>query len=233
MRKYEGDRFRPCARTRALVVAYGMGAILAAWATVSPAAGPQAAATPSVFASAMQNDYKNIFEAALLTGAQAPNGQSMPVEQLLALASRDGLQRLDDRSIDDLVHLRLELAQRSDTATCAGIWSGSIARNLVPAIEKLPADQQRQWASIFNSAAQATINKTPIRPAPTPDQYQPALSRMLNGVPPDDLQAINSAIDARNLSADQECHAVRAFYGGMVHANPADRIMVARALLYK
>ncbi len=233
MRKARVGWLRHRLWARWLPIAAGISAILVSGTPVSIAAGPQNAATPSVFASAMQNDYRNIFEAALLTGVQAPNGQSMPLDQLLALSSRDGLQRLDDGSISDLVRLRQELAQQSDTAPCAGIWSGSIARNLVPAIEKLPDDQQRQWAAIFNRAAEATINKVPIRPAPTPDQYQPALNRMLSGVSPADLQAINSAIDSTNLSPDQECSAVRAFYGGMVRANPADAVMIARALLYK
>jgi hypothetical protein len=245
MSHHEGDALanrRPVRRHRrmgriaavALSIVFAMAAALVCGAEASAAGSPAASATASEFRKAMERGYQNFFEAALVTGAHAPNGASMSLNRLLALSSRDGLQRLDDGSISDLVRLRSELARESDTATCAGIWSGSIAQNLVPAIEKLPVDQQRQWAMIFNRAAQATINKVPIRPAPTPAEYQPALNRMLTGVAPADLRAIKSALDdSAHPTPDQECRAVRAFYGGMTRANPADAVMVARALLYK
>jgi len=196
--------------------------------------GPQASLTPSPFQRAMERDYKNLFEATIIFGAQAPNGSAMPTDQLLALASRDGLQRFDDAEILELIRLRSELVRRADTTTCAGIWSGAAVGKLVPAIEKLPADQQRQWAALFNRAAQATIDKVPVRPAPTRDQFQSALNRMVGRLPPLDLEAIDAAInDPARLTPEQECSAVRVFYGAITRANRADAVTVARAHLYE
>jgi hypothetical protein len=227
-------------RRGAISTAPALGGALAIAAIFALSAGsyaqpaPRGSATPSAFQAAMERNYKNLFEAALISGAQAPNGATMPLDRLLAMASRDGLQRLDDGSIGELIRLRSELVRQSDTATCAGIWSGSSGGGLVPAIKKLPAGEQQRWAALFNRAAQATIDRVPIRPAPTPDQYQPALNRMLSAVPPNDVDAINTAINGSgSATLEQECSAVRAFYGGMLRANPADAVVITRALLYK
>src|SRR5208337_3996615 len=196
--------------------------------------GPQASLTPSPFQRAMERDYKKLFEATIIVGAQAPNGSAMPTDQLLALASRDGLQRLDDAEILELIRLRSELVRRADTTSCAGIWSGAAVGKLIPAIEKLPADQQRQWAALFNRAAQATIDKVPVRPAPTQDQFQSALNRMVGRLPPPDLEAIDAAInDPAHQTPEQECSAVRGFYSAMARCKRADAVTVARAHLYE
>lgn len=181
----------------------------------------------------MERNYQNVFAAAMIIGAQTPNGASIPLERLLALTSRDGLQRLDDPSIGNLIRLRSEFANSGDTVTCAGIWSGSTG-NLVPAIEKLPTDQQRQWADLFNQAALAIMQRVPARPAPAPDQFQPALNRMLTGLPQTDFEAINTAIQRSSpLTPVQECDAARAFYRALTRANPADAIVVARTMMYQ
>jgi len=189
---------------------------------------------PSVFQKTLESNYQNIFEATIIAGAQAPDGGSMPLDRLLALASRDGLQRLDDGSIFNLIYLRSELAERTDVVTCAGIWSGQIAGTLVPAIESLPADQQREWAQLLNQLALATINKVPVRPAPTPDQYQKALNRMRAAMPVRDRDAVDSAVtDSAHSTPAQECEAMRAFYNGLLRTRHADAVTVARGLLYQ
>jgi hypothetical protein len=198
-------------------------------------AGTQRTSTAvPAFQQAMQVNYRDLFEAAIITGAQDPNGASMPLERLLAAASRDGLQRLNDQSIAELVRLRSELANRADLATCAGLWSGSMARGFVPAVESLHPQQQREWAQLFDQAARATINRMPIRPAPTPDQYQPALTRMLSQLPPADLEAFKSALDdSAHLTPAQECKAVRVFCGALARTDHADAVTLSRAMLYR
>ncbi len=203
--------------------------------TIADAAAKSAASPrPSVFQRTLQSDYQNIFEATIIAGAQAPDGESMRLDGLLALASRDGLQRLDDSSIFNLIYLRSELAERTNVATCAGIWSGQVGDRLVPAIESLPADQQRRWARLFDQAALATIKGLPVRPPPTPEQYQTALNSMLARLPRRNRDAVDSALkDDGQLTAAQECNAVRAFYSGLRRTSGADALIIARALLHQ
>jgi len=51
---------------------------------------------------------------------------------------------------------------------------------------------------------------------------------------PLDLEAIDAAInDPARLTPEQECSAVRVFYGAMARANRTDAVTVARAHLYE
>jgi len=227
-------------RTRGSSLIVALGATLVMLATAlflapSSAAGTRRTSTTvPAFQQEMQVNYRDLFEAAIITGAQDPNGASMPLERLLAAASRDGLQRLGDQSIAELIRLRSELADRADLSTCAGLWSGSMARGFVPAVESLPPQRQREWAQLFDQAARATINRMPVRPAPTPDQYQPALTRMMSRLPPADLEALRSALDdSARLTPAQECKAVRVFYGALMRTNHADAVTLSRAMLYQ
>jgi len=149
------------------------------------------------------------------------------------IAKRQTTRRLDDQSLLKLTSLRADLAQRSDVATCAALWSGDSV-NLVPAIETLPDDQQRQWAQLFDQAAMATANGVPVQSAPTPAQFQAALNRIMAGLPPSDIEAVSAAVhNPAHPSPEQECEAVRAFYGRLVHANPGDAVVITRGLLYQ
>jgi hypothetical protein len=209
-------------------LALGFGAVMLVLRQAERSSSPNG----SVFQTSLEAHYDNLFEAAMLVGVQVPGGASMPLERLLALTSRNGMQRLDDSSIGELVRLRSEFVASSDTASCAAIWSGANAA-LVAAIEKLPAEQQQQWAGLFTHAAQATIDRLPQRPAPPRDQYEAALDRVLARLPQDQLDDIKAALnDSWRLTPAEECRAARAFYGGL-QADQSDGVTITRAMLYQ
>ena len=201
--------------------------------TLSTTAWTQTTPLPA-FQQEMQRNYQDLFQAAIITGVADPNGTSMSLEQLLAAANRNGLRRLNDQWIGELIPLRAQLAYLANTRTCASLWSGSVEQGFVPAIETLNPQQQRLWAEIFDQAARAVINHTPIRPAPSPAEYQPALSGIMSKMAPPDLAALNEALaDSTQLAPDQECNAARALYGGIARANRADALTITRAMLYR
>lgn len=186
------------------------------------------------FQQEMQRNYEDLFKAAIITGVEKSNGTSMSLDQLLAAANQSGLQRLNDQWIGELIRLRAQLVNRAGTATCASLWSGSIGKSFVPSIETLGPQDQRLWAAFFDQAARAVIDREPIRPAPTPEQYKPALTRIMSKMAPSDLEDLNAALsDSAHLTPDQECNAARAFYGGIARAKHADALTVTRAMLYQ
>jgi hypothetical protein len=121
-----------------------------------------------VFDATLEGAYPDISRAMQAVAATTPDGASMSSGDLFRIVTRSGFRRLDDQSVLEFVQLRANLAQTDDAATCAELWSGN-TRNLVPAIEAQPNDQQRQWAELFDHAALATINNLPIMPSPTAD----------------------------------------------------------------
>jgi hypothetical protein len=188
----------------------------------------------SPFQQEMQRSYEDMFKAAIITGVEDPNGASMSLEQLLVAANRNGLQRLNDQWIGELIRLRAQLVNRAGTATCASLCSGSIGKSFVPSIETLGPQDQRLWAAFFDQAARAVIDREPIRPAPTPEQYKPALTRIMSKIAPSDLEDLNAAFsDSAQLTSDQECSAARALFVGIPSANRADALTVTRAMLYQ
>jgi hypothetical protein len=190
--------------------------------------GPQ----PSVFRATLEQGYPNIVKAMSINDANVPGGKMNP-DEVLRFTAKDGLQRLDDASIAKLVQLRARLAGEADQRTCAALWSGD-RMNLVPAIESLPDDQQRQWATLFDQAAAAVVNNAPRRPAPTAEQYQEAFNRTMVGIDPADFQLIESAAAQSNASSPpDECKAARIFYGRLAQMNNDDALVVTRATLYQ
>ncbi len=186
------------------------------------------------FQQEMQLNYEDLFKAAIISGVENPNGTSMSLEQLLSAANHNGLQRLNDRWIGELIELRSQLADRAGTATCASLWSGSIGKSFVPLIETLEPQQQRLWAQLFDQAARAVIDRKLIRPAPTPEQYKPALTRIMSKMAPSDLEDLNAALsDSSRLTPDLECGAARGLYTAMARANRADALTVTRAMFYQ
>jgi hypothetical protein len=195
-------------------------------------AGPQSKPI-SAFQQEMQQNYEDLFKAAIITGVDNPKGTSMSLEQLLAAANRNGLQRLNDQWLGELIPLRAQLANRANTATCASLWSGSVDRGFVPAIETLDPQRQRLWAEVFDQAALAIIDRRPIRPAPVPEQYKPALTRIMSKLTPQEIEDLNTALaDSSHLTPDQQCGAARALYTGIARASRADALTVTRAMLY-
>ena len=191
------------------------------------------AATESVFQAALEDGYPQIAKAMSVVAVQTPNAAAMPVADLLRVVAAQGFQRLDDQSMLTLTNLRADLAQQSDVATCAGLWSGDPS-NLVPAIETLPDDQQRQWAQLFDQAAVATINHAPIRPVPSPQQFQVALNRTVAAMPAADLDVVKSVLDdPAHQSQDTQCQAARALYFAIQRANHDDAVTIARSLIYR
>jgi len=189
--------------------------------------------TPA-FQQEMQRNYEDLFKAAIITGVADPNGISMSLEQLLGAANRNGLRRLNDQWVGELIQLRAQLIYLANTRTCASLWSGSVDRGFVPAIETLEPQQQRLWAQIFDQAALAIINRTPARPAPTPEQIEPALARTMKQMAPPDLEALNEALaGSAQLTPDQECGAARALYGNIARADRADALTLTRAMFYQ
>jgi hypothetical protein len=186
----------------------------------------------SVFQTTLEQSYPNLVKAMSIKGTDAAGGKTNP-DEVLRITAKDGLQRLDDSSITTLIQLRSELAAGADQKTCAALWSGD-NMNLVPAIESLPDDQQRQWATLFDQAAVAVANNAPPRPAPTAAQYQEAFNRTLVGIDPADFQLIESAVTQSNASspADQ-CKAARIFYRRLAQMNNDDALTVTRATLYQ
>jgi hypothetical protein len=211
------------------------GALSIPGVTVSAPSTAATKPTPiPAFQQEMQLNYEDLFKAAIITGVQDRKGTSMSLEQLLAAANRNGLQRLNDQWIGELIPLRAQLANRANTRTCASLWSGSVDRGFVPAIEALDPQQQRLWALVFDQAARAVINRAPIRPAPTPEQYQPALTRIVSKMAPSDLEDLNAALsDSSHVTPDQECGAARGLFTAVARANRADALTVTRAMLYQ
>jgi hypothetical protein len=196
-------------------------------------AGPQSKPI-SPFQQETQRNYEDLFKAAIITGVDNPKGTSMSLEQLLAAANRNGLQRLNDQWIGELIPLRAQLVNRANTLTCASLWSGSVENGFVPAIETLGPQQQRLWAEVFDQAALAIIDKRPVRPAPMPEQYKPALTRIMSKLTPSEIDYLNTALaDSSHLTPDQQCGAARALYTGIARANRADALTVTRAMLYQ
>jgi hypothetical protein len=199
----------------------------------SSVAGPESKPV-SAFQQEMQLNYEDMFKAAILTGVAEPNGTSMSLDQLLAAANRNGLQRLNDQWVWELILLRAQIANRANTATCASLWSGSVDSGFVPAIETLDPQQQRLWAEVFDQAARAIVNKAPIRPAPTPEQYKPALTRVMSKMTLSDLEDLNAALsDSSSLTRDQKCGAARGLFTAIARARRADALTVTRAMLYQ
>ena len=180
----------------------------------------------------MEQAYPTIVGAAKVTASQIPGGDSMPPGQLVSVAASSGFRRLDDASLAKLAWLSAELANRADTATCAMLWNGGAGQAIVPAIEELPVDQQRKWARIFDRAALATVSGLPVRPAPSPAEFQSALSRAMLRSSSSELGAIKAVIDdPDHQSETQKCEAVRGIYAAMMRADYADAITIQRALL--
>jgi hypothetical protein len=186
----------------------------------------------SVFQATMEQAYPTIVRAAKLTASQIPGGESMPAGQLMSAAASGGFRRLDDPSLAQLVLLSAELAQRADPETCAMLWSGGAGAAFVPAIEKLPADQQHKWARIFDHAALASIEGLPLRPPPTATEFQEALNRTMLRSPPSDLNAIKAVVeDGEHQDAAQKCDAARAMYAALLRTDYDDAVTIERGLL--
>jgi len=109
---------------------------------------------------------------------------------VVRLATINGFQRLDDRTLLQMMHLRAELARSADVATCADLWNGDRYDAVVRAIEASPMEKQRHWAAIFDEAAIATFEQKPVRPAPAPSEVHLAMRRMLQAMPPPDQLAM-------------------------------------------
>jgi hypothetical protein len=187
----------------------------------------------STFQTTLEQGYANISKAAVITAGQVPGGQSMPADEVFRATAHGGLQRLDDASISTLIRLRADLAVRADPKTCAALWSGDNL-NLIPAIESLPDDQQQAWAQLFDQAAAATVNNMPIRPAPSPEQYQEAFNRTMAGLEPSEFEEIESVVTSpEHQSRRDQCIAARLFYGRLNQMNNADALIVTRSRLYQ
>lgn len=191
------------------------------------------APTPSAFQTTLEQGYANISKAAVITAGRVPGSQSMPANEVFRATAADGLERLDDASIMTLIRLRADLANRADPKTCAALWSGDNV-NLVAAIESLPDDQQQQWAELFDRAAAATVNNTPIRPAPSPEQYQEAFNRTMAGLGPSEFEEVASTVtNPDHQTARDQCIAARLFYGRLKQMSSADALIVTRSRLYR
>jgi hypothetical protein len=188
---------------------------------------------PWVFQATLEQSYPNIAKAMDSVAMRSPDGASMIASQLLSAAAISGFRSLDDQSLMNFTTLRSEPTQQSDVATCAGLWSGN-PLNLVPAIEALPDDQQRQWAELFDRAAVATINRAPSPPAPSPAAFQQAMNRAVGGMSASDAQLLNAVLeDPRHQTSADQCAAVRALYGAMTRANRDDAVTITQGMLYQ
>jgi hypothetical protein len=191
----------------------------------------RAGAPESVFQTTLEDGYPQIVKAMDVVALQSPVTASMPVAGVLRVVASEGFRRLDDQSLLRLTSLRADLAQQSDLATCAGLWSGDLS-NPVPAIEMLPDAQQREWAQLFDRAAIAAANHTTPLPAPSPAQFQLALNRMVAAMPPADFDLITSVLDdPRHQSQDLECRAARTLYAALARGNQDDAVTIARGLI--
>jgi hypothetical protein len=187
----------------------------------------------SVFQATLEQSYPNIAKAMDTVAMRTPNGAAMTASQLMSAAAISGFRSLDDQSLMNFTVLRSELALQSDVATCAGLWSGN-PQNLVPAIEALPDDQQRQWAELFDRAAVATINRAPSPPAPSPAAFQQAMNRAVGGMSSSDAQLLNSVLeDPQHQAPADQCAAARALYAAIEHANHDDAVTITRGMLYQ
>jgi hypothetical protein len=186
---------------------------------------------PSVFQMTLEQNYPMIAKAMSVVASQTPGGASMPKNQLLGLVAKSGFERLDGESLLLLVRLRSQLADSSNTVGCAALWSGD-NRNLVPAIEALPDHQQQLWARMFGQTAAAVANGMPVTPAPTPEQFQSALGRIIASLQPAEVEQIKGVVeDPSHQTAADECNAARTLYQAMLKANRIDVAVVARGLL--
>ena len=166
-------------------------------------------------------------------GRTDSGSRSMPADEVFRATAADGLERLDDASIMTLIRLRAELADRARPKACAALWSGDNV-DLVAAIESLPDDQQQQWAELFDRAAAATVNHTPIRPAPSAEQYQEAFNRTMAGLGPSEFEEVASTVtNPDHQTARDQCIAARLFYGRLKQMSNADALIVTRSRLYK
>jgi hypothetical protein len=210
-----------------LMVLVSAGYVLTRYAT------RRAGAPESVFQTTLEDGYPQIVKAMSVVALQSPGTASMPVTDVLRVVATEGFRRLDDQSLLRLTSLRADLAQQSDLAICAGLWSGD-PPNLVPAIETLPDAQQREWAQLFDQAAIATINHTALLPAPSPAQFQLALNRTVAAMPSADFDLIKSVLDdPRHKSQDIECQAARTLYAAIERGNQDDAVTIARGLIYQ
>jgi hypothetical protein len=188
---------------------------------------------PSVFQVTLEQSYPNIAKAMDTVAMRTPGGASMTASQLMGAAAISGFRSFDDQSLMNFTMLRSELAQQSDAATCASLWSGN-PQNLVPAIEALPDDQQRQWAELFDRAAVATMNRAPSPPPPSPVVFQQAMNRVVGGVSASDAQLLKSVLeDPQHQTQTDQCSAARALYAAIEHANHDDAITITRGMLYQ
>ena len=191
----------------------------------------QAQQQPSPFEAELDRSYPNVKRAMKTVAASLPNGSSLPDSQLMAIVARTGFQRLDDQSILDLIALRAQLAQESDVETCAGLWSGD-APAMIPAIEALPDDQQRQWGQLLDRAALATINNSPAMPIPSNEVLQAALNRASAKLSPADVELLRTMLgQPGNQASSDRCRAARIVWGAMLTAPRNDAVTIARALI--
>ncbi len=186
---------------------------------------------PSVFQATLEESYPNVAKAMDSVARRSPDGASMTASQLMSAAAVSGFRGLDDQSLMNFTTLRSELAAQSDVTTCAGLWSGN-PQNLVPAIEALPDDQQRQWAELFDRAAVAAMNGAPGLPAPSPAAFQQSMNRIVGQMSSSDAQLLKQVLeDPQHQTPANQCAAARAFYGAITRGNQTDVVTITRGML--
>lgn len=186
---------------------------------------PTAAPTLSAFEAGLRSSYPEL-SAAGATSAMDP-------ARVMAIADKNGFQRLDDAEVMTLLHLRAQLVMHAPQFECAEPWTGGYQEDL-GTIESLPTNEQQQWAELLAEAAFATLKNRPVRPAPDANEVRLAMRRLLSALPPPEQIALLDMIDTRqNPGTAERCRGVRLFYGWLDKMDKSDALIVMRSLLYK
>jgi hypothetical protein len=168
-------------------------------------------------------------------------GRPLPTTRVEAnaLPGKDvgrGYERLDDLTLAELVSMRAALAEMSDEAFCATMWTGRRTLAFAPGLVLyLSEERQRRWAQIAVAAQLAEIRgQPPRRRPPAAPETQAALGRLFKALAADDARFLLAAMRARGrLTVPDRCRAAQLFYHGLNTVGPNDALVLFRASLYE
>jgi hypothetical protein len=184
----------------------------------------------SPFEVGLRQAYPDISKAMQVVAAERIKEPPLTPPDLLQLTLNDGFRRVDDAALYRMVQLRYQLTWESDIDTCATLWNGN-GGDLVRAIGRIPADQQRKWAALLQQAADAINESFPLRIPPTPEEFRAAMVRVVSQMPAgsDDVLALMSNPEMQ--TPEQKCRAAREIYSALITARFDDAVAIERGLV--
>ncbi|MGH8671556.1 MAG: hypothetical protein ACREUA_05900 [Burkholderiales bacterium] len=150
--------------------------------------------------------------------------------------AKQGMDRLDDASLDTRLRIVGDVIRTLDARTCSVMVRGNpqnpqeVQQGFFHALEQLGSATADEWLELSFNAMQAELNNVPL-PATEDEKTRNAFAQLLAGMEPDASGKLDRILsNSDDFSDTENCWAGRTLYSEARKMQRDQRLIIARAL---